>query len=426
MEPARRASSPAGGSDAAQRIKPGTTVLVIVVLVLLLSLFGLWSLPEGSLFKLAPLQVLLGSAVFIALIALIVVVFARLGLYDRSAPLGLPEGSVRALLALILLIIFIIFANVIFGQLSEGKGTQVVAYSGLSDEQVTALPGEVETKSQMTPVTGQPTAFEGTYRLQTPNEDAANVGQQVVTGLLTLVAAISAFYFGSGSVAAGAEALRRNQRPGSSVGSGLLILRPSQPATLKAKANGGYEDLVIDLGGSLLDEAGVQAVITGDQAQGRLAVGSSDAQFIYTPSPSPKDPITLRFTSPMDPSSATDLIIHLPEADTTPDPAGGGSQPGGPGTVEHDETETPTKRDLTANPEEGANPARLEPHDEPDQSNGPEVPKGPGMLARVGATLDEALDRLKAQLAHRYGGIRERMVQDRPRPEEPGSAITGV
>ena len=93
MEPVRRASAPAGGSNAAQKIKPGTTVLVIVVLVLLLSLFGLWSLPEGSLFKIAPLQVLLGSAVFIALIALIVVVFARLGLYDRSAPLGLPEGA---------------------------------------------------------------------------------------------------------------------------------------------------------------------------------------------------------------------------------------------------------------------------------------------------------------------------------------------
>ena len=223
-------------------------------------------------------------------------------------------------MALILLIIFIIFANVIFGQLSDSKGTQVVAYSGLAEEQVKALPGKVETKSQMTPVTGQPAAFEGTYRLQTPNEDAANLGQQVVTGLLTLVAAISAFYFGSGSVTAGAEAMRRNQRPGSTVTSGLVILRPSQPAMLKAKSTGGYEDLVIDLGGSLLDEAGVQAVIAGDQPQGRLAGGSSDAQFVYTPSASPTDPITLRFTSPLDASSATELIVHLPASDTTPDP----------------------------------------------------------------------------------------------------------
>lgn len=204
MDPVRTASSPAGGSKPAQLIKPGTAVLAVVFLVLVLALIGLWSIPDTTnLFKTAPLQVLLGSAVFIALIALIVVVFARLGLYDRSAPLGLPEGSVRALLALILLIIFIIFANVIFGQLSGAKGTQVVAYSGLSADQVSALPGKVETRTPMTAVTGQAAAFEGTYRLETPSEDAANLGQQVVTGLLTLVAAISAFYFGSGSVTAG-------------------------------------------------------------------------------------------------------------------------------------------------------------------------------------------------------------------------------
>ena len=77
---------------------------------------------DTNLFVLAPIQVVLGGTrCFLASLTCIVVVFARLGLYDRSKALALPEGSIRALIALVLLIIFVIFANIVFGSLSTRR-----------------------------------------------------------------------------------------------------------------------------------------------------------------------------------------------------------------------------------------------------------------------------------------------------------------
>lgn len=74
--------------------------------------------------------------------ASIVVVFARLGLYDRSQALALPEGTVRALIARVLLIIFVIFANIVFGTFTT-SGRIAQEFSGLTSEQVANLPGAV-------------------------------------------------------------------------------------------------------------------------------------------------------------------------------------------------------------------------------------------------------------------------------------------
>jgi hypothetical protein len=313
----RAASEPAGASSASQKPMPGTAVLLVVVLVLFGSSVGLLALPDdGNLYKVLPIQALLGSAVFISLICLVVLVFARLGLYNRSAALGLPEGSVRALLALILLIIFIIFANVIFGQLSSKTMSQSVAFSGLTEEQVRALGGPVENQRPVAPVAGQPQRWEGTYRVTTPpSEDAANLGHQVVTGMLTLVAAISAFYFGSASVTTGAAAIRRSTQP--AVGGGSLqVLRPSQPVMLASKNGGGFNDLEIELGGSALDAGGVQAAILSNDPEGKIRRGSTDAVFVYSPSPHPADPVILRFTSATDSTTTVDLSISVPDRET--------------------------------------------------------------------------------------------------------------
>lgn len=310
----RAASEPAGGSSESQKIKPGTTVLLVVVLVLFGALAGFWALPARiNLYKDAPLQVLLGSAVFISLICLVVLVFARLGLYNRSAALGLPEGSVRALIALILLIIFIIFANVIFGVLSNSNLSQPVAFSGLTEEQVRALGGPVENQRSLPSVAGEPQRWEGTYRVDAPSADAANLGQQVVTGMLTLVAAISAFYFGSASVTTGADAIRRSTSPDLGGGS-LQVLRPSQPVVLEVKDGGGYNDLEIQLGGSALDAAGAQAAILSNDPEGRIRRGSTDTDFVYSPSSHPVNPVTLRFTSATNPAIHVDLLIGVPAA----------------------------------------------------------------------------------------------------------------
>jgi hypothetical protein len=323
MRSSRAASAPAGttarpgGSGISP--EPGTSALLVVLLVLILSGWALWSLPDsGSLYKLAPVQVLLGSAIFIGLISLVVLIFARLGLYDRGAALALPEGSVRALIALILLIIFIIFANVIFGRLSTEPSYVPQTFTGLTQAQVEQLPGAVTSQNAVTTTDGEEARWEGTYVIQRPSEEAANLGQQVVTGLLTLVAAISAFYFGTASVTTGASAMLQMRGP--TERGGLRVLRPSQPAGLTPTDGGAYDDVEIQLGGPALNTAGVTATVQSNDAGGRVRRGNADDLVVYSPSDSATDPVTLRFASAADDRVTVDLTLHVPARITTEDP----------------------------------------------------------------------------------------------------------
>lgn len=386
MTSQRSASTPAGLSAANTRTpQPGTALLLGVLLVLLLSGLALWFLPDRSLYLLAPIQVLLGSTIFIALIALVVLVFARLGLYDRGAALGLPDGSVRALIALILLIIFIIFANVIFGQLSDDKVTRVASFSGLNDAEVANLPGSVDTRRQVPATATQPASWEGTYVVLEPSPDAAALGAQVVTGLLTLVAAISAFYFGTGSVTAGAAAVRQARGPGDG---GLRLLRPSRPVGLTPREGGGYEALEIELDGAALGSAGITASILSNDDQGSIRRGTADNQFVYTAGANATEPVTLRFTSNDDSRTSVDLVVSVPPSvDATTSVEGAmdgadsvaGTSTAGTGVVgadlDTDDGPTPALdegADVTADDSAEDTSAR----DDPDDPDAPDDPDG--------------------------------------------------
>ena len=347
------ASEPAGGSRASARRRgrsggrnsrargprasAGGMVLGLVVFTLVVAIAGLYYLPPGlSMFFVAPLQVVLGTVIFVCVVLLVVLTFARLGLYDRTAPLALPEGSVRALIALVLLIIFIIFANVIFGQLHDSPSSEVTSFTGLSRQQVDALPGLIETETQIAG-TSDPVRYQGTYRLLVPNESATNLGQQVVTGLLTLVAAISAFYFGSNSVATATSAMKT--LPASpNKGPVLTVGRPSQPISLQRDENGKWSSLTLELIGSALIDSGVTATIVSNDSEGRVVGGDTDARFVYTPSVNAVDPVTLRFSSISNPQAAINLSVRVPA------PTGEVAQPGGDGhdgQSEWDQPEAP-------------------------------------------------------------------------------------
>lgn len=293
------ASPPAPGSQPGANpsgvLRPGSAVALGSFLILAGSLVGLMTLDgDDSLFLLAPVQILLGSVGFLASITCIVVVFARLGIYDRSKALGLPEGSVRALIALILLIIFVIFANIVFGMLS-GKEKVPHNFAGLTTQEITGLPGAVVERrpsAVTTPPPPSPT-FDGVYLQDQRNEDGAALGQQIVTALITLVAAISAFYFGSGTVTAAARAMGGGGEDGVR-GGGLFIRRPSSPAQI-TKTDEGFQPVTIEVGGASLADAGVRATIEGDDAGAIVSANGTDV-FTYTPV-NPVAPVTVTFTA---------------------------------------------------------------------------------------------------------------------------------
>jgi hypothetical protein len=79
-----------------------------------------------------------GVLALIITLTLVAYTFWTLDLHDRAQALGLPEGSIRAVIALILILIFIISSMFMFGRLAS---PDVITVSGLTEEQVASLGG---------------------------------------------------------------------------------------------------------------------------------------------------------------------------------------------------------------------------------------------------------------------------------------------
>lgn len=151
-----------------------------------------------------PLLIVAAVIGLLGAIAFVVVAFSMYGLIDGDEPLGLPAGSVRALIALLILIIF---------------STMTVFFVGV---------------------------------LKDPNVNAAaqDLAKQVLTVLGTLLTAISSFYFGSQSatsaatkVAAAGAAGNAGNPPPSPPGGGAVVPPPAPPPP--PDGGGGAEGVAV-------------------------------------------------------------------------------------------------------------------------------------------------------------------------------------
>jgi len=140
------------------------------------------------------LMVVVAIAGMMTLLFVVAVGFNFMDLTDKTKPLGLPEGSIRAMIALFLIMVFIIFGIFLFRVV--GSGFYTVIEKGLPANQV-----------DMTKYTGQNTFVEqgpnNTVNIWLKTEtsaDGARLAQQLLTTVGTLVVAVAGFYFGSTTV----------------------------------------------------------------------------------------------------------------------------------------------------------------------------------------------------------------------------------
>lgn len=127
--------------------------LVFVGVIVTIGLAG-----NGNQTLALPLLLITGIVVFLGALASLVVIFRRQGLANRDYALGLPDGSIRAIIALSLILLFAILAVFLYiGQGGFGTDTQ-------------------------------------------PTDAQTDMAKQLVTTLSTLVVAIASFYFGSTTV----------------------------------------------------------------------------------------------------------------------------------------------------------------------------------------------------------------------------------
>jgi hypothetical protein len=185
-----------------------------------------WFLPGTST------EIEIGIIIVIAVVALMLLLFIMaagfsiLNLTDPKQALGLPEGSIRAMIALILVLVFIICGTYLFRLVGTGYPTTFVNQT--SDE-MQKIQGKI-LHAAPNPKNSQ--NFDVVVQSDLA-PDAIRLGQQLTTTIGTLVVAVSGFYFGSTTVSSAVTAAQSRQA--------------SKPAIQKIDPDHGIQGQVIDL-----------------------------------------------------------------------------------------------------------------------------------------------------------------------------------
>lgn len=184
-------------------ILTGLAALVVVgalsgVFLLLMKLVNTGG--NGSL----PLLAIGGVVVLILLLTAVAMVFSILKLTNKDQAMGLPEGSIRAVIALSLIVLFAILSVFLFQSISTGGATTSIAEMSSADR-TEFIRSHINARDiQSTPTKDKPGFFDVTYKsANTASEDFA---KQLMVLLGTLMTAITSFYLGAGTVTSAVKA----------------------------------------------------------------------------------------------------------------------------------------------------------------------------------------------------------------------------
>jgi len=188
--------------------KPLTTLLLVAGIVLVAGLGGFYvlnNLPEYLTSSSLTIVVLLvaGFVAVTLLLYLGTIILRTAGLSSKKEALGMPEGSIRALIAMSLILMFAIIGVTV---LYSGIGGEPIQSNGISAAQLERL----ENVQIISISVVDPAASPGAERFNVtarPELSPAghDFGLQLLTTVSTLVVAVAGFYFGSRAVAQGAK-----------------------------------------------------------------------------------------------------------------------------------------------------------------------------------------------------------------------------
>lgn len=215
--------------------------LVLVVVPSAALYFGAGRFSEHPTVGLSLLAIF-GIMILFGSMALTASLFATLGLHDSREALGLPAGSVRAAIALSLVVLFATIAIMLFQSLARPDG-KVQRLEGLSEEDKTLVlkqPGARVIgvrKVPCTPAGAAPaapapaaTTAAGCFDvdlLATPGPEAVDVAKQLLTLIGTLMTSVTSFYFASRAAETSARA---NNPPGAAATTAAAPTAPAAPA----------------------------------------------------------------------------------------------------------------------------------------------------------------------------------------------------
>src|SRR5882757_7472685 len=193
--------------------------------------------------------VLVGLALVVVMMAVLVIVYSVLGLANATQALALPEGSIRALIAFSLVLVFVCLAAFLYNGVSNvelssgGKTLTKITEAQLTDLKaqfvVAYEPARKSDGSVETDTDGNSPLYNATY-FSKRNKDADDFAKQIFTTLATVFVSVISFYFGSSAtssgVGAGAKAMRDASNGGKKGDDTQSVLDDTQTAAHDAQS----------------------------------------------------------------------------------------------------------------------------------------------------------------------------------------------
>lgn len=242
-----------------------------------------------------PVLLIAGVIALVAVITILVLLLSQLGLSNGSEALGLPSGSISAVLALLLLLLFAVIAIYLYGDLAQ-RGQPTVS-RGLSTEEVQVLPA-----AQIQSINARQEGKERVFDVVLEGgagQDSRDLANQIVTTAATLAVAIVGFYFGTKSLASATQSIVATRPTG--VTPILRISSPTSPQILDTAP-----------GTRLLEPIRIEVVPLGAATQWRV-VGDGPESLVQTARN------TFSYTRGANAASTVALIFSLVDYPTVSD-----------------------------------------------------------------------------------------------------------
>jgi hypothetical protein len=144
-----------------------------------------------------PVLAIAGAVLLLGVLSLISLSFSLFDLSDRTQALALPQGSVRAVVALLLIVLFAILAIFLYTSLAGGSVTVIPDLSAPARDALREKLGD-----DVLAVTGPDgrSLYTAYVRLM-PSPAAQDLAKQLIVLVGTLVTSIASFYFGARATA---------------------------------------------------------------------------------------------------------------------------------------------------------------------------------------------------------------------------------
>lgn len=177
--------------------------LVLVVVPSVALYYGIDRFSQHPMIGL-PIMAIFGIMILFGALALVSTVFARLGLDNRLEALALPEGSIRAAIALALVVLFAIIAIMLYQSVADPYVIPDLSDADkellLHDQHNRVIAVQAHCAKPAAAVATPCPDLRFQVHLQRPRDpDTTDLAKQLLVMVGTLMTSVTSFYFGSRS-----------------------------------------------------------------------------------------------------------------------------------------------------------------------------------------------------------------------------------